>query len=288
MSLRWYQRPRLVVLNPRTPALEAGRAIENNNIGAVVVHDRGQVVGIVTDRDLAVRVVGRGLDPTTTLLADVMTAPVAVLSPRDSQSDAVRLMQERNVRRIPLVEGERLVGMVTLDDLLLDEAAPLDELAHVVATQIGEGGPADTVQSPADARRAARAETTYRRLLNQLWTNAGLNTADEAEAVLEVVLHSLVRRLTPHEAKDLIAQLPSLMQPALSALPPGPDKRISRQMIEAELVQRVNVHPSRATQLMASVWATLAQSVSAGQMKDVQSQLPEGLRGVFSEGPLVS
>jgi uncharacterized protein (DUF2267 family) len=268
--------------------LEAGRAIENNNIGAVVVHDRGQVVGIVTDRDLAVRVVGRGLDPTATLLADVMTSPVAVLTPRDSQHDAVRLMQERNVRRIPLVEGARLVGMVTLDDLLLDEAAPLDELAHIVATQIGEGGPADSVRSPAGVRRAARAEATYRRLLNQLRTHAALETAAEAEVALEIVLHSLVRRLTPHEAKDLIAQLPSLMQAALSALPPGPDKRISRQTIEAELVQRLNVDPTRATQLMVSVWATVAQSVSPGQMKDVQSQLPDELRGVFSEVPFMS
>lgn len=195
MSVRYDQRPRLVVLNPRSPVLEAGRAIGNNNIGAVVVHDRGQVVGIVSDRDLGVRVVGRGLDPTATLLADVMTSPVAVFSPRDSQHDAVGLMQERNVRRIPLVEGERLVGTVTLDDLFLDEAAPLDGPAHIVATQIGEGGPADSVRSPAGVRRA--------------------------------------------------------------------------------------------TQLMASVWATVAQSVSSGQMMDVQSQLPNELRGVFSEVPLM-
>jgi hypothetical protein len=102
----------------------AARAIENNNIGAVVLQEKGRVVGIVTD------------------LSDVMTTPVATLTPADSQSDAIRLMQERNVRRIPLVEGERFVGIVTLDDLLLDEAAPLDELAGVVQVQIGEGGPA--------------------------------------------------------------------------------------------------------------------------------------------------
>src|SRR5690606_36883834 len=108
--------------------LDAARAIENNNIGAVVVQDKGSVVGIVTDRDLTVRVVGQGRDPKTTLLSEVMTTPVVTLSPSDSQSDAIRLMQERNVRRIPLVEGERLVGIVTLDDWLLDEAAPLDQL----------------------------------------------------------------------------------------------------------------------------------------------------------------
>lgn len=278
MFLKWYRRPRLVVLKTKSSVLEAARAIENNNIGAVIVQDKGRVVGIITDRDLTVRVVGQGLDPRTTLLADVMTTPVVALSPADSQHDAIRLMQERNVRRIPLVEEGRLVGIITLDDLLLDEAAPLDDLAAIVAAQIGEGGPA----APVSERRAARAQATYRRLLNELRANAALETAAEAETVLEIVLNSLVRRLTPDEAKDLISQLPSLMQPALSALPPGPDKRITRETIEEELVQRLNAERTRAGELLAAVGATVAQGVSAGQMKDVRSQLPEELRTVFS------
>lgn len=137
MSLRWYRRPRLVVLNPNSSVLDAARAIEQNRIGAVVVQDRGRVVGVVTDRDLTVR----ALDPNTTEIAEVMTPSPLTLTPADSRADAIRLMQERNVRRIPLIEGGRLVGMVTLDDLLLDEAAPLEELAAIVQAQIGKGGP---------------------------------------------------------------------------------------------------------------------------------------------------
>ena len=285
MSLKWYRRPRLVVLNTGTPVLDAARALENNSIGSVVVQDKGSVVGILTDRDIAVRVAGRGLDPKTTLLDEVMTTPVVTLSPADSQSDAIRLMQERNVRRIPLVERERLVGIVTLDDLLIDEAAPIDQLAAVVETQIGEGGPAASVRAPGMERRAARAEATYGRLLNQARSDAALETTEEAETALEVVVNSLVRRLTPGEAKDLISQLPSLMQPALYALPPGPDRRITKEIIEAELTQRLDVDPTRATQLLAAVGATVAQSVSAGQVKDTHSQLPEELRAVFSESP---
>jgi len=279
MSLRWYRRPRLVVLNPKDPVLDAARAIERNNIGAVVVQDKGHVAGIVTDRDLTIRVVGQGLDPTTTKLAEIMTTPVVVLSPRDSQTDAIRLMQEKTIRRIPLVEAGRIVGMVTLDDLLLDEAAPLDELAAIVEAQIGEGGPA----SPVKARSAARAESTYRRLLNQLQMNAGLETAAQAESALEAVLTALVRRLTPDEAKDLIAQLPSLMKSTLSALPLGPDKTVSRQTIEADLVERLQVIPARAEQLMAAVGATIAESVSTGQIQEVRNQLPGDLRGIFPD-----
>ncbi len=285
MPLRLYLRPRMVALNPNTPVLEAARAIESNEIGAVVVVKDGQVVGIVTDRDLAVRVVGRGLDPKTTPLSAVMTAGVATLSPMDAQRDAIRVMQERNVRRIPLVEGGRLVGIVTLDDLLLDEAAPLDELAAVVQAQIGAGGPAATARSPASVRRASRAEATYGRLLNQLRADAGLDTVEQAKTALEVVLQALVRRLTPDEAKDLIAQLPSLLHPALHALPPGPDKLITRDTIEAELARRLAVDRTHAARLLAAIGVTIAENVSRGQMDDVRGQLPEDLRGVFAGAP---
>ncbi len=118
MSLRFYRLPRMVVLKPEDPVLEAARAIENNRIGAVVVQDQRRVVGLLTDRDLAVRVVGRGLDPKLTTLDQVMSTPVATLSPADSHDDAIRLMQQRNIRRVPLVEDGRIVGIVTLDDLL--------------------------------------------------------------------------------------------------------------------------------------------------------------------------
>lgn len=281
MSLGLYVRPRLVVLNPRASAFEAARAIENNNIGAVVVQDKGEVVGIVTDRDLAVRVVGRGLDPKTTPIADVMASPVVTLSTSDSQLDAVRLMHERNIRRIPLVDHGRLVGIVTLDDLLIDEAAPIDELASVVAAQIGEGGPTAPVRTRAAARSAGRAASTYGRLLGHVRAAAGLETVEQAETALEIVLAAVVQRLTPEEARDLIAQLPSVLQPSLKALPSGPDKRITMETIVREIVRRMDVDPERATEIVRGVGTTIGQLVSPGQIEDVRAQLPRTMRDVF-------
>jgi len=277
-----------VALKSDTSVLDAARAIEHNNIGAVVVQDKGSVVGIVTDRDLAIRALGRGLDPHKTTVGEVMTAGVVSLAPTDTQASAIRLMQKRNIRRIPLIERGRFVGMVTLDDLLLDEAAPIDRLAAIVEAQIGEGGPASTDRSPARRRSAARAEATYRRLVKQLRADTGLENDGQAETALGIVLDSLVRRLTPGEAEDLIAQLPSLLQPALYALPLGPDKLITRETIEQELVQQLGVEPSRATKLLAATGALIAQTVSTGQMEDVRAQLPESLREVFMEAPVAA
>lgn len=285
MSLKWYRMPRMVALKSSTPVLEAARAIENNNIGAIVVVDDGSVVGMVTDRDLAVRVLGPGLDARTTSLAAVMTTPVATLSPADSQRRAIQLMQQCNIRRIPLVEAGRLVGIVTLDDLLLDEAAPLDQLSEVVEAQIGAGAWATTPRSSGAQRNAARAQATYGRMLNQLRADAELETSERAETALVTVLESLVQRLTPGEANDFIAQLPSLLQASLRVLASGPDKLITRQSIEAELRERLGVDQTRAAQLLEIVGDTIAQTVSPGQIEDMQNQLPKDMRGILCTLP---
>lgn len=277
MTLRPYERARLVVLGPATSVLDAARAMEANHIGTVVVQDRGRVVGLVTDRDVALRVLAAGRDPQATSLADVMSPDVAALPPGASRMQAVRLMQERNVRRIPLVDGERVAGMVTLDDLLLDEAVPLEELATVVRMQIGRGGPA----SPRRRRASeARAEGTYWRLISELRAEAGLETSAQAEVALDAALASLLRRLTRGEAEDLVAQLPSLLR-ARMALGEEPDQSVTRAGIEAELVRRLDVSPERAARILEAVGATLERNVSAGQIEDVRGQLPGELRGMF-------
>lgn len=282
MALQWYRRPRLVVLEPGASVLEAARAIEQNRIGAVVVQQKGAIVGIVTDRDLAVRALGRALDAKTTKVSEVMTSAPVTLAPSDSVADAILLMQERNIRRIPLAEGGRLAGMVTLDDLLLDEAAPLEELAAIVQAQIDEGGPTESARSPARRRSLARAEATLGRLLNRLRSETGLENREHARTALEVVLAALVRRLPLDDARHLIAQLPSLLHPALRALPPGPDKSITRDSIEAELVRRLDIHSARAGVLLEATAATILQSISPGEASDVCGKLPQDLRHVFS------
>ena len=281
MSLRWYRRPRLVVLNPGNAILDAARAIEQNQIGAVVIQDKGRMVGIVTDRDLAVRAVGRARDATSTRIADVMTPFPATLTPADGVADAVWLMQERNIRRVPLVEGGRAVGMVTLDDLMLDEAAPLEALAAVVAAQIEEGGPVGRFPAPARRRSLARAEATLARWLAGVREETGLEDPEQSRIALEVVLGSLVQRLIPQEANHLIAQLPSLLQPGLRALPTGPDKTIGETTIVAELGARLDLEPPEAGRVLAAVAGIIAGSISEGQADDVRGQLPAGLRDVF-------
>lgn len=282
MSLQAFRRPRLVVLNANSRVLDAARAMEHNHIGAIFVQDGGRIVGVVTDRDLAVRALGRALDPETTMISDVMTPAPVTLRPTDTHDDAIRLMQERNVRRIPLVEGDRLVGVVTLDDLLLDEAAPLEELAAIVHAQIGEGGPVDSDRLPAKRRSLARAEATYARLVRQVREATGLDDNEQARTALEVVLVHLVQRLTMTEARHFIAQLPSLLHARLRAVPPGPDRSVTRDSIEGALAAQLNVDAKRAGQVLVAIVQTIAGMVSPGEIDDVRNQLPKELQAVFT------
>jgi CBS domain-containing protein/uncharacterized protein (DUF2267 family) len=278
MTLRTYARGRLVVLSADAPAQDAARAMDSNRIGTVLVQDGGAMLGVVTDRDIAMRVTAAGRDPAQTPLADVMSRNVAALPASASRTEAVRLMQKHNVRRIPLVDGQRVVGIVTLDDLLLDEAAPLDELAKIIRAQLGDGGPAGRARRRAEAR----AEGTYWRLLNELRASADLETTADAEIVLDVALSALLQRLTPGEAEDLLAQLPMLLR-ARMPLPAGPDKEITRQTIESELAQRLGVAPERAQSILDAFGATLSRNVSEGQMEDVRLQLPEKMRSMLPD-----
>ena len=95
------------------------------------------------------------------------------------------------------------------------------------------------------------------------------------------MLDALVRRLTPQEANDFIAQLPSLLQHGLRALPAGPDKSISETTIAAELRAQLDLEPTEADRVLAAVGGIVAGSISEGQAEDVRRQLPAGLREVF-------
>jgi CBS domain-containing protein/uncharacterized protein (DUF2267 family) len=284
MSLRSYQWPRLVVLKPGTSVLEAARALEHNQVGAIVIQHEGRVAGIVTDRDLAVRVLGQGLDPRETRLDQVMTRDVTTLPLEASRTDAVQLMQARGIRRIPLLDEERVVGVVTFDDLTADETVPLADLADIVRAQIGDGGPAapTRLEMQTARRRASRLEARYRQFVNEFRTEAGLPTIEEADRALMLALSALVRRLTADEAKDLMAQLPLRITERLRELPAGPDKSISPERIEAELVARLGVTASRARELVAAVARTLDTNVSPGEMQEVRHQLPKELRDLFT------
>jgi CBS domain-containing protein len=93
------------------------KAMKEHGVGTVLVLADGQISGLVTDRDIAVRVLAENRDPVTTLAGEICSSEVAVLSPDDGVEQAERLIRERAIRRIPVLQDGIPVGMVSIGDL---------------------------------------------------------------------------------------------------------------------------------------------------------------------------
>ena len=97
--------------------VEVARIMRDQDTGIVPVVENEQLSGTVTDRDIAVRVVAEGRDPESTTVREIASTDVVSVEPQQDLSEALRLMAEHQVRRLPVVENDRLVGIVAQADV---------------------------------------------------------------------------------------------------------------------------------------------------------------------------
>jgi CBS domain-containing protein len=119
----------VVTASPDDTVKDIAETMEEENVGSVVVVDSGEPVGIVTDRDVAVRVVARGEDPETTSASDVMSEDLVVVNSHDGISDLIDTLDAAGVRRMPVVEDGEISGIVTLDDIAVLLAVELEGIS---------------------------------------------------------------------------------------------------------------------------------------------------------------
>ena len=122
--------PAPVALEATSTVAEAARAMRDSNIGDVIVTDNDVVCGIVTDRDITVRAIAEERNPAEVKLADICSRDLTTVAPTDSVDEAIRLMREKALRRLPVVDGGVAVGIVSLGDLAV-ERDPDSALADV-------------------------------------------------------------------------------------------------------------------------------------------------------------
>jgi CBS domain-containing protein len=115
----------VITLQQDVSAYDAVKLMNENRIGCLVVLQYGQVVGIITERDMLERVLEKCKNPKETNITEIMTKRVIVGKPDMQVAEAAKLMFEKKVKKLPIVEGNRLVGLVTLTDLA--RMASLDE-----------------------------------------------------------------------------------------------------------------------------------------------------------------
>lgn len=120
----------VATLDAKRTAADAAKVMKEQDIGDVIVTDGDRIRGIVTDRDIVVRAVAENRNPLDVPLSEIISDDLVTLSPWDSVDDAVRLMAERALRRLPVVEDGKPVGIVTLGDLAV-ERDPNSALADI-------------------------------------------------------------------------------------------------------------------------------------------------------------
>jgi len=124
--------------NPRsigasTSVVEAARLMREQDIGSLPITDDEKLVGMITDRDITTRVVAEAADPTSTSVEDVYSRDLVSVEPNEDLDEALQLMARHQVRRLPVVENGRLVGIVAQADIALKDNDKTAQLVEAIS-----------------------------------------------------------------------------------------------------------------------------------------------------------
>jgi len=117
MSIKEVMTRDVTACEPSASVRDAATLMAREDIGPVPVVDDGRLVGILTDRDIVVRVVAEGRDAGQTTVGEIASKELVTVAPDTDLDEAMRLLAEHQVRRLPVVEGDRLVGIVAQADV---------------------------------------------------------------------------------------------------------------------------------------------------------------------------
>lgn len=129
----------LLTVDSNGSVLEAAGVMNDHKIGSVVVMSGDRMVGILTERDILTRVVASQRDPASTRVQEVMTREVLTCRPATKLNEARLVMRERRIRHLPVVEKDRVIGMISLGDLNNAEHDILVETIHTMEAYICGG-----------------------------------------------------------------------------------------------------------------------------------------------------
>ena len=129
----------IVKVSPGQSVLEAIKVLASENIGAAIVMAGDRLAGIFSERDYTRKVILKGRSSDSTRVEEIMTANVVVVSPRTKTRDCMALMTEKNIRHLPVVDEGRVIGMVSIrdivGDIIADQDFTIEQLEHYISGQ---------------------------------------------------------------------------------------------------------------------------------------------------------
>src|SRR5947207_1723376 len=141
MGLLRIARTPLVTVHPQTTVMDAVRTMGQESIGAVAVTDGKALVGMFSERDLMLRVVSEKLDPQQTHIREVMTSPVETIHRDSTADDALKLMLEKHIRHLPVIDSAgKVVAMLSIRNLLHEKVEDLTDQLDSLEAYISADG----------------------------------------------------------------------------------------------------------------------------------------------------
>jgi CBS domain-containing protein len=135
--LRTKPAARVVSVQPEQSVLEAIKVLASENIGAAIVMSGDRLAGIFSERDYTRKVILMGRSSDATRVEEIMTANVVVVSPRTKTRECMSLMTEKKIRHLPVLDGGRVVGMVSIrdivGDIIADQDFTIEQLEHYIS-----------------------------------------------------------------------------------------------------------------------------------------------------------
>ncbi len=122
----------VVTASPKTTAAQAGKKMVEHKVGSVIIVEGGKPVGIVTESDMVAKVIFKNLKPSLVKLEQLMSKPLLTIKSSDDVNDAVLEMAQKKIRRLPVVEGDTLVGIITDTDVINVSS----EMGHILENLI--------------------------------------------------------------------------------------------------------------------------------------------------------
>ncbi|HUL97559.1 MAG TPA: CBS domain-containing protein [Usitatibacter sp.] len=130
---------RVVSVRPEQTVLEALKVLASEDVGAAIVMTGDRLAGILSERDYTRKVILKGRASDTTRVEEIMTANVIVVNPRTKARECMQLMTEKNIRHLPVVDEGRVVGMVSIrdivGDIIADQDFTIEQLEHYISGQ---------------------------------------------------------------------------------------------------------------------------------------------------------
>ncbi len=143
---------------------EVAQMMKDEDVGAIPVVDEDELVGIVTDRDIVIRCIAEGKDPAETHVEDVLTEELHTIHPDADAAEAARLMAEKQIRRLPVVEDGELLGVISIGDIAVKQGddqitgEALEEVSQGVKQQVRSQGQAPGTSNARRSSRSAKEE----------------------------------------------------------------------------------------------------------------------------------